>query len=89
IISIIITLINLIGGMIIGLMAGGDFQSVAHTYSTASVGDGLMSQIPALLISIATGMVVTRSASEANLNSEVIRQFSSQPLVLIIAALVL
>lgn len=89
IMSIIITLINLIGGLIVGLMDGGDFSSVIQTYSASTVGDGLMSQIPALLISVAMGMVVTRSASENNLNTEVINQFSSQPRVLIIAAVVL
>ncbi len=89
IISIVITLINLIGGLVVGLMGGGDFSSVVSTYSSATVGDGLMSQIPALLISIATGMIVTRSASKSNLNAEVIAQFSSQPRVLIIAACVL
>ena len=89
IISIIITLINLVGGLAVGLIDGGDFNSVIATYSSATVGDGLMSQIPALLISIATGMLVTRSASKADMNSEVIAQFSSQPRVLIIAACVL
>ncbi|ODU57557.1 MAG: flagellar biosynthesis protein FlhA [Clostridium sp. SCN 57-10] len=85
IISIVITLINLIGGLLVGLIGGGDFGSVVQTYSTATVGDGLMSQLPALLISVATGMIVTRSASESNLNTDVMRQFSSQPTVLIIA----
>ena len=86
IISIVITLINLIGGLAIGLLGNeGDFSYVVQTYFTSTVGDGLMSQIPALLISVATGMIVTRSASEANLNTDVIRQFTSQPTVLIIA----
>lgn len=85
IISIVITLINLIGGLVVGFMDGGDFDSVISTYFTATVGDGLMSQIPALLISVATGMIVTRSASEANLNTDVIKQFGSQPTVLLIA----
>lgn len=89
IISIVITLINLIGGLIVGLVKGGDFSSIVQTYSSSTVGDGLMSQIPALLISIATGMIVTRSASEADLNKEVVNQFSSQPVVLIIASAVL
>ena len=66
IISIIITMINLIGGIIIGFMTGqGDFMTIMNTYSVSTVGDGLMSQIPALLISVATGMIVTRSASDA------------------------
>ncbi|MEA4896429.1 MAG: flagellar biosynthesis protein FlhA [Oscillospiraceae bacterium] len=89
IISIVITLINLIGGLAVGLIKGGDFSSVVSTYLVASVGDGLMSQIPALMISIATGMVVTRSASEGDLNSDVIKQFTSQPRVLIIAGCVM
>lgn len=86
IISIVVTLINLIGGVVVGLISReGDFSYVISTYSIATVGDGLMSQIPALLISVATGMLVTRSASDANLNDDVIKQFSSQPIVLIIA----
>ena len=85
IISIVITLINLIGGIIVGFMSGGDFASVLHTYSISTVGDGLMSQIPALLISVATGILVTRSTSDADLNTDVIKQFSGQPIVLMIA----
>lgn len=86
IISIVITFINLIGGLLVGFMNGdGDFNTIVVTYSTATVGDGLMSQIPALLISVATGMIVTRSASEENLNTDVIKQFGSQPTVLVIA----
>ena len=86
IISIVVTLINLIGGVIVGFISGqGDFATIMSTYSIATVGDGLMSQIPALLISVATGMIVNRLASEANLNTDVIRQFTSQPVVLILA----
>ena len=77
---------NLIGGMIVGFVGGeGSFSAIVRTYSTASVGDGLMSQIPALLISVATGMIVTRSASESNLNEDVLQQFASQPTVLMLA----
>ena len=76
IISIVITVVNLIGGVAIGFMNGGDFQTVLSTYSISTVGDGLMSQIPALLISVATGMLVTRSTSDADLNTEVFLQFS-------------
>lgn len=77
IISIITVLINLIGGVIIGMvMGGGDFNTVLSTYSLATVGDGLCSQIPALMISVATGMVVTRSASTGSFNDDVKKQFS-------------
>ena len=90
IISIIVTLINLIGGVLVGFINGeGDFMAIIQTYSTSTVGDGLMSQIPSLLISMATGLVVTRSSSEADLNSDVIKQFSNQPFVLLIAGIVL
>ena len=86
IMSIIITLINFVGGIIIGMVQGGmDFNTVLTTFSIATVGDGLVSQIPALLISTATGMIVTRATSESNLGSDVVKQFSSQPLVLIIS----
>lgn len=86
--SLVVTFINLIGGIIIGFINNvGTFQEIMNIYSTATVGDGLMSQIPALLISVATGMIVTRSASEANLNDDVIGQLSAQPIVLIMAAI--
>lgn len=90
IMSIIVTFINLIGGVIIGMMGGqGSIGDIMNIYSIATVGDGLMSQIPALLISVATGMIVTRSASESNLNADVVRQFTSQPIVLIVAGIAL
>ncbi|MEL7623575.1 MAG: flagellar biosynthesis protein FlhA [Clostridiales bacterium] len=86
IISIVVTFINLIGGLLVGMInREGSFAAVVNIYSISTVGDGLMSQIPALLISVATGMIVTRSASEADLNTDVIQQFRSQPVVLIIA----
>ncbi|MEG0614651.1 MAG: flagellar biosynthesis protein FlhA [Oscillospiraceae bacterium] len=83
--SIIAAFVNLLGGAIIGLMNGSDFATVMATYSIATVGDGLVSQIPALLISTAMGMIVTRSASRDSLNEDIRKQFSSQPKVLIIA----
>ena len=89
IISIIVTLINLIGGIVVGLINGGQFMDTLTTYSIATVGDGLMSQLPSLLISMATGLIVTRSSSEADLNSDVLKQFSNQPFVILIAGVVL
>ncbi len=86
IVSIIVTFINLIGGLIIGFTTNvGGFQEIINIYSTATVGDGLISQFPALLISVATGMIVTRSASEANISTELVKQFTSQPRVLIMS----
>lgn len=90
IMSIIITAINFIGGVIIGVVQGGStFAEVMQTYSIATVGDGLVSQIPALLISTATSMIVTRAASESSLNVDLTNQVKSQPLVLIISGVVL
>jgi flagellar biosynthesis protein FlhA len=86
IVSIIVTFINLVGGLIIGFTSNvGSFQEIINIYSTATVGDGLISQFPALLISVATGMIVTRSASEANISTELVKQFTSQPRVLIMS----
>ncbi len=86
IISIIVTAINLLGGMAIGMITGGmGFEEVISVYSIATVGDGLVSQVPALLISTATGMIVTRTASENNLNTDLTRQFAAQPIAMIIA----
>ncbi len=87
--SIIIAMVNLIAGTIIGMIQGGmNFSQVLSVYSIATVGDGLVSQIPALMISTATGMIVTRAASEGNLNEDVKNQFLSQPKVLLISGLV-
>ena len=70
--SLITTAINLIGGSIIGIVQSGEsIGTVLTTYSIATVGDGLVSQIPALLISTATGMIVTRAVSEGSLNEDV------------------
>ncbi|AZR73860.1 flagellar biosynthesis protein FlhA [Anoxybacter fermentans] len=85
--GIIITMINVIGGLIIGVAQQGmSFQEALQTYSLLTVGDGLVSQIPALLISTATGMVVTRAASESNLGQELTGQISSEPRSLAIVA---
>ncbi|RKI65704.1 flagellar biosynthesis protein FlhA [bacterium 1xD42-67] len=88
--SLIITAINLIGGIIIGSINGvGDLGTVAQTYSIATIGDGLVSQLPALMISTATGMIVTRSVSEGSLNTDVIEQFARQPRAILTAGAVL
>ena len=90
IMSIIITLINLIGGSVIGMLGGGmAFTEVLSIYSIATVGDGLVSQIPALLISTATGMIVTRAVSQGSLNDDVSGQFLAQPRAIMFAGIVL
>ena len=88
--SIVITLINFVGGVIIGMvMGGGDFTTVLQTYSIVTIGDGLVSQLPALMISTATGMVVTRSVSEGSLNRDVIAQFKAQPRAMMATGVIL
>ncbi len=78
--SIIITIINFCAGVIIGLVQSGmSFSEVLQVYSIATIGDGLVSQIPALLISTATGMIVTRAVSDGSLNTDVASQFLAQP----------
>ncbi len=88
--SIVAAVVNLVGGAIMGLVFDGmAFTNVLSTYTMATVGDGLCSQVPALLISTAMGMIVTRSASEGSLNVDIKKQFSSQPRVLIIAGAIM
>ncbi|MDD4843563.1 MAG: flagellar biosynthesis protein FlhA [Anaerotignum sp.] len=85
IMSIIITVINFVAGIIIGLVQSGmTFSEVLQVYSIATIGDGLVSQIPALLISTATGMIVTRAVSDGSLNTDVATQFLAQPQALMI-----
>lgn len=84
--SIILTAVNLIGGIVIGMVMGGqDFSTVLQVYSRATVGDGLVSQLPALMISTATGMIVTRSVSEGSLGEDMRSQFLKQPTAIIVA----
>lgn len=84
--SIIITLINFVAGTIIGMIQSGlAFGEVLQIYTIATIGDGLVSQIPALLISTATGMIVTRAVSDGSLNQDVSGQFLKQPQAIIIA----
>ena len=85
--GIIIVIINLLVGMIIGVVQMGlPFGEAAMLFSQLTVGDGIVSQIPALLISTATGIVVTRAASEGNLGSDITRQLLGQPKLLYVAA---
>ncbi|MBN9652864.1 flagellar biosynthesis protein FlhA [Halobacillus sp. GSS1] len=85
--GIIIVLINIIFGLIIGMVQMGmSFSEAIDTYMRLTVGDGLVSQIPALLISTATGIVVTRVASEGNLSTDVTSQLLRYPKLLYIAA---
>ncbi|WP_423243739.1 flagellar biosynthesis protein FlhA [Clostridium estertheticum] len=88
--GIIITIINIFGGIIIGVvMLGMPIGTAATTYVRLTVGDGLVSQIPALLISTASGILVTRSGSTVNLGTQITSQLTTFPKVIALASLVL
>jgi flagellar biosynthesis protein FlhA len=85
--GIMITVINVIGGFVIGAVQHGmDWRQSLTTYAILTVGDGLVTQVPALLISTATGILVTRSASEENLGTDVARQLMAYPKIFTIVA---
>jgi flagellar biosynthesis protein FlhA len=85
--GIVIVIINLIFGIIIGMTQQGlPIAEAATRYSLLTVGDGIVSQIPALLISTATGIVVTRAASEGNLGQDIMKQLLAYPYMLYVAA---
>jgi flagellar biosynthesis protein FlhA len=84
--AIVITLVNLIGGFAVGVAQKGmTFGDAISTYSLLSVGDGLVSQIPALLLSVATGLIVTRSTADADMGSDILRQIGGNRMPLRIA----
>lgn len=88
--GIMITAINIIGGIIVGVAQGGmSFGSAAETFTLLTVGDGLVSQIPALIISTAAGIIATRNTSEDNLGAQIENQFKLHPKAIYIASGVL
>lgn len=83
--GLIITFVNLIGGLITGMIIQGlDINSALEKYTILTIGDGLVSQIPSLLISLATGILVTKVSKEANITDIVVEQLFSIPKVLYI-----
>ena len=77
--GVLITVINLLGGMVIGVLERGmGFSEAIDNFSTLTVGDGLVSQIPALLISIASGIIVTRAAGDSDLGTDIATQIGAQ-----------
>ena len=88
--GVIITLINIVGGLAIGVLQNGmNIADAAQTYTLLTVGDGLVTQIPALMISTAAGIVVSRAGSRSTLGREVLSQILRQPRALGTAAVVL
>ncbi len=87
-IGIFITVINLVVGLIFGMvLRGEDFNTAIQTYAALTIGDGLLSQVPSLLISFATGLIVTRAASdgEKTLGQDVKKEFSQSALIYYVA----
>ncbi|PKL35583.1 MAG: flagellar biosynthesis protein FlhA [Spirochaetae bacterium HGW-Spirochaetae-1] len=86
-VGIIITVINIIGGFTVGMvMRGESFDVALKTYTLLSIGDGLVAQIPSLLITTATGIIVTRAVSNDNMGDQIADQLGSQPKALFITA---
>ena len=89
-VGILITVINIVGGIVVGTTIHGEtFSSAINTYFALAVGDGLVTQFPALIISTATGLIVTRAISDSTFGEDVTHQFSNQSRIYIIAALFL
>ena len=84
--GIIIVIVNIIGGLIVGLLRGEALIEAAQTYVILTIGDGLVARIPALLISVATGMIVTKSGTEEDFGTDFINQFFQEPKVLYIVS---
>jgi flagellar biosynthesis protein FlhA len=88
--GILIMLINIVGGLVIGVIQRGlPWGEALQTYTLLTIGDGIVTQVPALVIAVGTGIIVTRSASDSNLSSEVMRQITSFPKTLMMVAAVL
>jgi flagellar biosynthesis protein FlhA len=85
--GIVILLINIVGGLVIGVMQMGmRWDEALHTFTLLTVGDGIVTQVPALVIAVGTGIIVTRSASDSNLSTEVLRQITTFPKTMFIVA---
>ncbi len=87
--GVLITMINIVGGLFIGFSQGMNISEAAATFTTLTIGDGLVSQLPALLISVAAGLLLTRGTRKSDLPQETISQLFTKPGILIITALFL
>ncbi|MBI4530110.1 MAG: FHIPEP family type III secretion protein, partial [Candidatus Latescibacteria bacterium] len=85
--GLLITVINVVGGFTIGVLQKGmTLAEALGTYTILTIGDGLVAQIPALILSTAAGIIVTRAAAETNLGEDIARQLTSYPRAILIAA---
>jgi len=89
-VGLLITIINIVGGLIVGIvMRGESFRSALNIYTMLTIGDGLVAQIPSLMMSTATGIIVTRAVAKEDLGSELTSQLLSQPRTLFIGSVFL
>ncbi|HVZ46132.1 MAG TPA: flagellar biosynthesis protein FlhA [Ramlibacter sp.] len=85
--GIVILMINIVGGLLIGIMQHGlPWNQALQTYTLLTIGDGIVTQVPALVIAVGTGIIVTRSAADNNLSREALRQITSFPKTLVLVA---
>jgi len=85
--SIVITLINIVGGLYIGMVQNGmEFTRAIEVFTTLTIGDGLVTQVPAFLISLAAGLIVTRTSADSNLPREVVGQLFRHPEAMFLAS---
>lgn len=88
--GIIIILIDIIGGLSIGVMQHGmSWGEALHTFTLLTIGDGIVTQIPSLIIATATGIIITRAASDGKLGKEIVNQITAHPKILIIISVML
>ncbi|MDF1569767.1 MAG: flagellar biosynthesis protein FlhA [Spirochaetaceae bacterium] len=86
-VSIVITMVNVIGGLIVGTTIHGEpLQQALQTYVSLTIGDGLVAQVPTLLVSVATGLIVTRSISNGSFGEDVHSQFTRQSRIYFVAS---
>ena len=88
--AIVITFVNVLGGLYVGMFEHGwNLMDCLQLYTKLTIGDGLVSQIPAFIVSLAAGLIVTRTSSKSNLGDEVLSQVFTKPKALVIAAVFL
>ena len=88
--GIVIILIDIVGGLAVGMVQQGmGWSDAAHRYTLLTVGDGIVTQIPSLVVAVATGIIITRAATDAQLGTEIGRQVLSNARTLLIVALAL
>ena len=88
--AVVITFVNILGGLYVGMVENGwQVMDCMKLYTRLTIGDGLVSQVPAFIVSLAAGLIVTRTSSKRNLGDEVLGQVLSKPKALIVAAMFL